>query len=220
MAEQKTDRIRDICASFLNASRFPRIAYRNLVPHKHHDGIGVLDPMVQQIKLRWRWLAVLIVSPTILQQPQYINSSPPSNIDQTNLSLDTMLDLDLASIITSTSQTPFILQNELLMSTIFARNITGMSKVIAKDFFIIDLGTGLLRQHTDCETRYPRLLHADLFPIVETQMPFFIHLFESPKHLGFLIHDTLFPPQATTKLNPSHWNKLWRTSLPPAAHTV
>ncbi|KAI7901292.1 uncharacterized protein BX663DRAFT_487472 [Cokeromyces recurvatus] len=129
---------------------------------------------------------------------------------------------------------------------VFARNTTGISKVIVKDFFIIDLETGLLRQRTDRYSvnfvsllaritfdflhnffRYmnvvlpaPNLQDADLFPIVETQMPFFIRLFESPKHLGFLIHDTLFPPQAATKLSPSHWNKLWRTSLPPAAHTV
>ncbi|KAI7897995.1 uncharacterized protein BX663DRAFT_546720 [Cokeromyces recurvatus] len=266
LTKSQIDRIRGICGAFLNASRFPRIAYRNLIPHKHHGGLGVLDPMVQQMKLHWRWLADLIISPTILQQPQYISATflhtsipyikydslPPSNIDHADLSLATMLDLDLASIITSTSQTPFISQNESLRFTVFARNTLGMSKVRAKDFFIIDLETGLLRQRTDRETRYPRLLHkfrvavgsnsvrllynfsrhmhfvlpapdlpdAGLFPIVETQMPFFIRLFESPKHLGILIRDTLFPPQATTKLSPSQWNKFWRTSLPPAAHTV
>ncbi|KAI7898088.1 uncharacterized protein BX663DRAFT_556162 [Cokeromyces recurvatus] len=33
-----------------------------------------------------------------------------------------------------------------------------MSKVIAKDFFIIDTATGYLRQRTDLEARYPTLL--------------------------------------------------------------
>lgn len=75
LTKSQIDRLRGICSTFLNASRFPRIAYRNYVPYKLKGGVRILDPLVQQLKLHWRWLADLIITPTVLQQPEFLGRS-------------------------------------------------------------------------------------------------------------------------------------------------
>ncbi|KAG2194681.1 hypothetical protein INT47_013056 [Mucor saturninus] len=213
LTKGQIERLRGICSTFLNPSRFSKIAYRNFVPYKTKGGVGILDPLVQQLKLHWRWLADLIISPALLQQPTYshrsflhtsvpylkyglsliasggassyiwpllfstkrrgfrqlttnsfmilfslMDSLPTYDLSQSNLSLATFLQLDLASMVIPDSNTPIIPASESIMSVVFLRNSASISKTLVPDFFIVDPNTHILRQRSDRETRFPTLL--------------------------------------------------------------
>ncbi|KAG1278745.1 hypothetical protein G6F66_012016 [Rhizopus arrhizus] len=71
---------RSLGSAFLKNYRFPRIAYTALVPSRNVGGLGTLDPFVQQLTLRWRWVLPLLSgsSPTSATAPfsvQYIRAA-------------------------------------------------------------------------------------------------------------------------------------------------
>ncbi|KAG2198726.1 hypothetical protein INT47_005411 [Mucor saturninus] len=305
LTKGQIDRLRGICSSFLNASRFPRIAYRNFVPYKTKGGVGILDPLVQQLKLHWRWLADLIIDPTVLQLPQHhhrsflhtsvpylkyglsliasggsssyiwpllfstkrrgfrqlttnsftilfslMDSLPNYDLSQSNLSLATFLQLDLASIVIPAPNTPVIPASESIMSVVFPRNSASMSKTLVCDFFIVDPHTHIFRQRSDRETRFPTLLRKfrvaiangyiqptsnfehlldtsidatgtiDLRPLLESQMSTYILAFDKPKQLAVMLRDSLFPPKPTTTFSVDKWKTFWSLPISPSILTV
>ncbi|KAG2202154.1 hypothetical protein INT47_008126 [Mucor saturninus] len=155
-------------------------------------------------------------------------SLPKYDISQSNLSLATFLQLDLASIVIPASNTTIIPAFESIMSVVFPRNSASMSKTLVRDFFIVDPNTHILRQRSDRETRFPTLLRKfrvaiangyiqhtgnfsrplgtiiefigaiDLRPLLVTQMSTYILAFDKPKQLGVILRDTFFPPKPTT----------------------
>ncbi|KAG2193455.1 hypothetical protein INT47_004677 [Mucor saturninus] len=305
LTKGQIDRLRGICSTFLNASRFPRIAYRNFVPYKTKGGVGILDPLVQQLKLHWRWLADLIIAPAVLQQPAYsdrsflhtcvhylkyglsliasggafshlwpllfstkkrgfrsltsnsfvllfslMDSLPTGNISQSNLSLATFLHLDLASIVIPAPRTPDIPASASLISVVFPRNSASMSKILVRDFFVVDPNTHIFRQRSDRKTRFPTLLRKfrvatasgciqstsnfgrllgsqiestgsiDLRPLLESQMSTFILAFDNPKQLAVLLRDSLFPPKPTTTFSIGKWKNFWGLPISPSILTI
>ncbi|ORE01769.1 hypothetical protein BCV72DRAFT_216621, partial [Rhizopus microsporus var. microsporus] len=41
---------------------FPKISFATLSLPRKHDGVGALDPHVQQMTLQWRWLLSLLAN--------------------------------------------------------------------------------------------------------------------------------------------------------------
>ncbi|KAF1797749.1 hypothetical protein V8B55DRAFT_1345902 [Mucor lusitanicus] len=54
--------IHNLGSSFINFRIFPKLSFRTLQQPRHHGGLQVLDPILQQQALQWRWLCPLILS--------------------------------------------------------------------------------------------------------------------------------------------------------------
>ncbi|KAG2206565.1 hypothetical protein INT47_008582 [Mucor saturninus] len=80
------------------------------------------------------------------------------DLSQSDLSLATFLQLHLASIVIPASNTPVIPASESIISVIFPRNSASRSKILVRDFFIVDPNTHIIGQRFDRETRFPKLL--------------------------------------------------------------
>ncbi|KAG2206722.1 hypothetical protein INT47_003664 [Mucor saturninus] len=87
-----------------------------------------------------------------------MDSLPICDISQSNLLLAPSLHLDLASIVIPASHTPNILTSASLISVVFPRSSASVSKILVRDFFIVDPNTHILRQRSDRETKFPTLL--------------------------------------------------------------
>lgn len=75
LTKGQIDRLRRICSTLFNAYRFPRIAYRHFVPYKSKGDVCILEPLVQQLKLHWCWLADLLIAPAVLRQSEHNSRS-------------------------------------------------------------------------------------------------------------------------------------------------
>ncbi|KAK4521393.1 uncharacterized protein ATC70_012008 [Mucor velutinosus] len=54
--------LRSLGSSFINFRIFPKLSFRTLQQPRHHGGLQVLDPIVQQQALQWRWICPLILA--------------------------------------------------------------------------------------------------------------------------------------------------------------
>ncbi|KAK4513348.1 uncharacterized protein ATC70_005342 [Mucor velutinosus] len=53
--------LRSLGPSFINIRIFPKLSFRTLQQPRHHGGHQVLDPIVRQEALQWRWICPLIL---------------------------------------------------------------------------------------------------------------------------------------------------------------
>ncbi|KAK4510360.1 uncharacterized protein ATC70_004790 [Mucor velutinosus] len=54
--------LRSLGSSFINFRIFPKLSFRTLQQPRRHGGLQVLDPIVQQQALQWRWICPLILA--------------------------------------------------------------------------------------------------------------------------------------------------------------
>jgi hypothetical protein len=54
--------LRSLGSSFINFRIFPKLSFRTLQQPRHLGGLQVLDPIVQQQALQWRWVCPLILA--------------------------------------------------------------------------------------------------------------------------------------------------------------
>lgn len=57
--------LRGIGSKFINLRIFPRLAFDTIQLHRKKGGLGILDPIVQQHALQWRWVQPLLRSDLI-----------------------------------------------------------------------------------------------------------------------------------------------------------
>ncbi|KAI9362618.1 hypothetical protein BD770DRAFT_440574 [Pilaira anomala] len=57
--------LRGIGSKFINLRIFPRLAFDTIQLHRKKGGLGILDPIVQQHALQWRWVEPLLRSDLI-----------------------------------------------------------------------------------------------------------------------------------------------------------